>query len=295
MTNTLQSHIEFCLSEVFSKHVTIKSTTAIGGGCINHSMKLECNVGTYFLKWNNQGPTDLFLREAESLQTLRTASTGLIIPAVITATKITKDSAGLIVMELLKVDSTNSIEKDEQLGVGLAQLHQNTNTLFGFNNDNYCGETLQNNQWCENWIEFFGQQRIWYLVKLIQKRRGMTVKDQKVYARFVEALFNIIPQNPTASLTHGDLWSGNYLYTVNGSALIDPACSYADRECDLALMKMFGGFSEVVWSAYNNVSPILGNLQERLEVYQLYHYLNHYYLFGGHYGQKSLSIAVKYL
>jgi len=294
VTDALQNHIELCLTEVLSKRVVVKSTTAIGGGCINHSMKLECNVGTFFLKWNNYGPTNLFLREAESLQALRAVSTHLIIPKVVAATKITKDLAGFIVMQLLEVNAANSEKKDEQLGIGLAQLHDNTNQSFGFSNDNYCGETIQNNKWCDNWIEFFGRQRIWHLVQLIEKKRGMPVKDQKLYAKFIDKLPYLIPTNPTASLTHGDLWSGNYLHTANGPALIDPACSYADREFDLALMKMFGGFSDTVWSAYQFSSPLSGKWQERLEVYQLYHYLNHYLIFGGHYGQMALAIVGKY-
>ena len=114
------------------------------------------------------------------------------------------------------------------------------------------------------------------------------------YERLVSKLSTYLSHNPQISLTHGDLWSGNYLHTDQGPALIDPACYYADRECDLALMKMFGGFSQSVWDSYNATYPLDSEWKDRIDIYQLYHYLNHYLLFGGHYGAQAIEIAKKY-
>jgi fructosamine-3-kinase len=97
------------------------------------------------------------------------------------------------------------------------------------------------------------------------------------------------------SLIHGDLWSGNYLFTARGPALIDPACYYADREMELGMMDLFGGFSYRVWSAYQEEWPLPPGWQQRIKLYQLYHVLNHCLLFGGSYGQQAIGIARTFL
>lgn len=287
--------VEDSLSEVFGEPIVVQDASSIGGGCINNSLRLVCNVGTFFLKWNNSGSSDLFLREAESLRTLYQATTELIIPKVITATEITTDSPGIIVIDFLRTDNSDSKQKDEKMGVGLAQLHRVTNAQYGFSSDNYCGETLQNNHWNSDWVSFFAEQRIWYLVKKIEQVRGLDKSEMNTYERFVNKLFTNLGHNPKASLTHGDLWSGNYMYTDKGPALIDPACYFADRECDLALMKMFGGFSQSVWNSYQAIYPLEKEWEERIDIYQLYHYLNHYLIFGGNYGMQAMMITQHYV
>lgn len=97
------------------------------------------------------------------------------------------------------------------------------------------------------------------------------------------------------SLIHGDLWSGNYMYTANRPALIDPACYYADSEMELGMMQLFGGFSPAVWQAYQDEYPLPEGWQQRIPLYQLYHILNHLLLFGGSYGRQALEIAQAFL
>ncbi|MEM9833180.1 MAG: fructosamine kinase family protein [Bacteroidota bacterium] len=295
MTRNLQSLVETLLSDALSKKVFIQSASGVSGGCINHGVRVDSNVGSYFLKYNSNVPSDLFEREAESLNALRKANTSLIVPSVIIAEPVSQNRPGIIVIEFLEVSRGNQHRQDEKLGIGLAQLHRVTHARFGFPNNNYCGKTPQNNSWNENWTEFYGQQRIWHLVKLIEQQRGLSTSEQKVYEDLVNALPRLMGHQPTASLTHGDLWSGNYLYTTDGPALIDPASYYADRECDLALMEMFGGFSSTVWDVYQEVFPLPPDWRERISLYQLYHYLNHYLLFGGNYGIQALNIAKKYV
>ncbi|MEM9673627.1 MAG: fructosamine kinase family protein, partial [Bacteroidota bacterium] len=283
-------HAEAKLTEVLGKSTYVDSTALISGGCINHSMKLETNVGSFFLKQNQAGPSDLFLREAESLTTLRKAAIRLKIPEVYVATTIDTDQSGILILEFLTIESSNA-SFEEQLGQGLAELHQVTRNDYGFYHDNYCGATLQNNQWSNDWAHFFGQQRIWHLINLIENRRGISSHDKSIYEQLLIRLPTLIGHNPAPSLNHGDLWSGNCLFTTNGPSLIDPASYFADREFDLALMAMFGGFSRRVWDAYQETYPLANDWRERVSLYQLYHYLNHYYLFGGSYGATAISIA----
>ncbi|MDP3435529.1 MAG: fructosamine kinase family protein, partial [Bacteroidota bacterium] len=161
----------------------------------------------------------------------------------------------------------------------------------GFHHSNYCGTTIQDNTWTNSWPEFYAQYRIWNLVQQINVSRGLTSGELKVYEKLVEKMPQLLSHQTIPSLIHGDLWSGNYMYTANGPALIDPACYYADREMELGMMQLFGGFSPAVWKAYQEEYPLPAGWQKRIPLYQLYHILNHHLLFGGSYGRQALEIA----
>ncbi len=277
----------------FEKELIIKNRQAVSGGCISNALLLETNRGDFFLKWNSSTPDNLFVREAEALQELGTAElSGLIIPKPILA-KESDQLPGYLLMDFLPAGHTSS--QDEKLGTGLAQLHRKTNKSFGFYHDNYCGATEQDNRWNKSWIDFFGQQRMMYLVDKIERTRSLSSTEKNTYTKLVERLPELIPSDSEASLIHGDLWSGNYLYTEKGPALIDPASYYADREMEFSIMTMFGGFSHATWASYQNEYPLNPGWEERVQLYQIYHILNHYYLFGGSYGRQALRITKQYM
>ncbi len=281
------------LSRRLKRTIEVQKIEFLSGGCVNQAARMQTTQGVWFVKWNEQGATDLFVREAESLCALAEADTPLVIPQVIAAEETTSE-LGILVTTFLQPASPTT-QQDERLGRGLAQLHRSQHTHYGFEHTSYCGATPQDNRWSSDWVHFFGQQRIKYLLNLIEQRRGLTAAERAQYDQLMERLPQLIAHQPAASLTHGDLWSGNFMYTTGGPALIDPACYYADRECDLALMQMFGGFSGTVWQAYQEAYPLPDGWQARQGLYQLYHYLNHYYLFGGAYGQQALRLAQRYL
>ncbi len=292
-----QDVIQLCLDKLSDIHgtpVRFISSRLLGGGCINHALKLCCSVGDFFLKWNAKTPADLFLKEAEGLNEMRLAENPwLIIPKVIWAKEV-NDLPGLLLMEYLQ-SSTTTLGFDEHLGMGIAQLHRKTASVFGFYHPNYCGLTVQDNTCTDNWAEFFAERRIWALVQKINSLREMTVAELKIYERLVAKIPQLLSHQTIPSLIHGDLWSGNYMITPNGPALIDPACYYADREMELGMMHLFGGFSSTVWSTYRNEFPLPSDWEQRTHLYQLYHVLNHYLLFGGSYGRQALGIAKEYL
>jgi len=292
-----QDIIQLCLdklSDIQGTQVRFISKRLLGGGCINHALKLSCSAGDFFLKWNAKAPSDLFLKEAEGLNEMRLSENPwLIIPKVIWAREV-NDLPGLLLMEYLQ-SPTTTLGFDERLGRGIAQLHRKTASAFGFHHPNYCGLTLQNNSWMDNWPGFFAQQRIWALVQKISSLRGLTVDELKIYERLVGKIPLFLSHQTVPSLIHGDLWSGNYMFTANGPALIDPACYYADREMELGMMHLFGGFSSTVWSTYQYEFPLPSDWEQRIHLYQLYHVLNHYLLFGGSYGRQALGIAKEYL
>ncbi len=291
--NTVYKEVEKALTEKFGEAVVIDNSESLGGGCINHASRIKTNVGTFFMKWNARCAFDIFLREAESLQELKKAAGNeLNIPEVYVAKNV-DSTPGFLVQEYLP-PCYSAAGDDEKLGRGLAVIHQYTNEKFGFFHDNYCGETIQTNDWKTNWTEFFRDNRLGFLLELIQKERSLSASDMKVYDKLLQKITELLPERSVPVLIHGDLWSGNYMITTHGPALIDPASYFADREMEMGIMTMFGGFSSRFYDAYNDVYPLSTDWRERNQLYQLYHVLNHYYLFGGGYQNQAFRIARYY-
>ncbi len=291
-----QDIIQLCiekLTTIYGSSVQLTGSRSVGGGCINHAVKISTSVGNFFLKWNASAPTDMFMKEASCLNEMSSAGNSLVIPKVFWSREV-DDSPGLLLMEYLQ-PATNTSGMDERLGRGIAQLHRKTAPAFGFHHSNYCGTTIQDNTCTDNWSELYAERRIWALVQQIKEARGMSLGEQNLYEKLVDKIPVLLAHKTVPSLIHGDLWSGNYMYTANGPALIDPACYYADREMELGMMQLFGGFSSRVWDAYQEEFPLPEGWLQRMRLYQLYHILNHYLLFGGSYGQQAQEIAREYL
>lgn len=278
------------LSSRFGREVTIRSANSVGGGCINRASKLSTNIGSFFFKWNGSCAADMFLREAEGLEALKQAAGGTVVVPEVYASKMVDDTPGFLVLEYLE-PANSTIQSDEDLGRGLARIHQFTQQHFGFSHNNYCGATPQNNTKSTSWTAFFRDKRLRYLLGLIQQNRPLPGPEVRLYEKLLDRLPEWIPDTPQPALIHGDLWSGNYMHTARGPALIDPAAYFADREMEFAIMTLFGGFTPRFYAAYNEVYPLPPDWKERNPLYQLYHILNHYYLFGGGYRQQALQIV----
>jgi fructosamine-3-kinase len=186
-------------------------------------------------------------------------------------------------------------DSDEKLGRGLAVIHKFSNPQFGFYANNYCGATLQNNKWGKSWPDFFRDNRLQFLLNLIEKKRPLASDERKIFEKLLVRIENLLPKESVPVLIHGDLWSGNYMISEKGPVLIDPASYYADREMEFAIMTMFGGFSQPFYEAYNEENPLPADWRQRNSLYQLYHVLNHYYLFGGSYRTQAVQIAKSYI
>jgi fructosamine-3-kinase len=132
-------------------------------------------------------------------------------------------------------------------------------------------------------------------LNLIKKERPLPSSELNSYDKLLNKMTELIPEDSKPVLIHGDLWSGNYMITKNGPALIDPAAYFADAEMEFSIITMFGGFSERFYNAYNGVNPLSPGWEKRNKLYQLYHVLNHYYLFGGGYQSQAKNIAQYYI
>jgi fructosamine-3-kinase len=172
------------------------------------------------------------------------------------------------------------------LGRQLARMHsQGQNQRFGWERNNTIGSTPQINTWSEHWADFFAEHRIGYQLKLAQRRGGHFPDTIKMVTKVRNLL---AAHNPQPALVHGDLWSGNAAILESGEPVIfDPATYYGDREVDLAMTELFGGFPTAFYQGYTEVSPLAEGYQQRKILYNLYHILNHFNLFGGSYAAQA--------
>jgi fructosamine-3-kinase len=262
----------------------IESAAPVSGGDIHRSYHLHTQQGEFFLKTNHGHLSHLFETEANSLNALgKTLSVR--VPKVV-ATGLENDQAWLV-LEYLPLTSRGD---DEQRGKDLALLHHQVNAdkRFGWQEDNYIGHTLQPNTWSDDWVAFYGQQRLAHQLTLAQDHGASNSLVEQGQA-LIEALPKFFDDyQPEASPLHGDLWGGNSAFTTDGDAVFfDPASYYGDREADLAMTELFGGFSPEFYAGYNSVFPLDKGYATRKELYNLYHVLNHFNLFGGGYQQQA--------
>lgn len=179
-----------------------------------------------------------------------------------------------------------------RLGRELAAQHRNTTQNFGFERDNFIGATPQSNQHGSDWPAFFRDQRLLPQLRLAQ-RQGW-VEDGMRLAEHVAGFFP--GYAPVPALLHGDLWNGNAGFLADGTpVLYDPAVYYGDREADVAMSELFGGFAPSFYAAYREAWPLDPGYAQRRDLYNLYHLLNHFNLFGGNYGEQAASQIARLL
>lgn len=261
----------------------IRRVVPVGGGCIAQACRVETDQGEYFLKWGSFEVARTFPAEAVGLRALRRAESSLLIPEVVAWGEAGSNRPGFLLMEWIEPGQPGS-RFWEYFGEALAQLHQYWGPRYGFEQDNFIGRMPQENTWEEDWPTFFWQHRLQPQVRWARQRRRWERSWDRWLERLEARLSELLPANPPASILHGDLWSGNFMVTVDGrAALIDPAVYYGDRETDLAMTELFGGFDARFYAAYRAAWPLAPGYEERRALYNLYHLINHLNLFGSGY------------
>ena len=267
----------------------IIDTRLVGGGCIAQSMCIATDQGQFFLKWGDADVSRTFAAEAEGLHELGLTSSGLIVPAVVAHCD---NQSGFLLLQWVEPGQPNP-NTWERFGRELAALHRYTQHEYGFRSDNYIGRLPQNNAWHPSWPTFFQTRRLEPQVARSRAlgvwQAGWDVLLEGLYKR----LHQLLPENPEPSIVHGDLWSGNYMVTLQGEvALIDPATYYGHREVDLAMSELFGGFDDRFYEAYQEAWPLTSGYKDRRDVYNLYHLINHLNHFGASY-RRSIERILK--
>eukprot|EP00026_Physarum_polycephalum_P011551 Phypoly_transcript_11786.p1 GENE.Phypoly_transcript_11786~~Phypoly_transcript_11786.p1 ORF type:complete len:252 (+),score=39.41 Phypoly_transcript_11786:398-1153(+) len=239
----------------------------------------------------------LFEAEYAGLQALKETK-AILVPAPLKVGTLQKNGS-FFIMEYIDFGSLHS-DTAQEFGSQLAKMHiyhQDKQKKFGFHINNTIGSTPQINDFEDDWITFYKEKRLKFQLDLLKKGEPGDKDIQKLGHELIDdaprfsKLFAGIEGPIKPSLIHGDLWSGNYGATRDGQPVIfDPAPYFAHYEAELGIMHMFGSVPASFYEGYNSLLPHQPGYKDRLQLYQLYHYLNHYNMFGSGYRSQCLSI-----
>ncbi|MGD8526339.1 MAG: fructosamine kinase family protein [Thioalkalispiraceae bacterium] len=272
------------ISQLTGKAFSVEQKSSVGGGCINSAYRISNGRQNYFVKLNSAEQLEMFIAEAEGLQEMASAN------AIKVPTAVCYGSSGgqaYLVMEALDMGGSKPGVM-ALFGEQLAAMHRYTKDRYGWHRDNTIGSTPQPNDWHHDWLSFWRDRRLGFQLKLAAANgagHGLINKGEQLQDN-IEVFFP--GYQPEASLLHGDLWSGNYSITAQGEPVIfDPAVYFGDREADIAMTELFGGFGQEFYAAYNQAWPLDEGYSVRKTFYNLYHILNHFNLFGGGYASQA--------
>jgi protein-ribulosamine 3-kinase len=260
--------------------------TPVSGGDISAAWHLPASDGGLFIKTGPLSAADMFGAEADGLAAIAASET-IRVPAVISTGQT--DAAAYLALEWLTLERSDETA-ERRLGERLAAMHRTTASHFGWHRDNTIGLTPQHNPVGDDWVTFYREQRLAFQLRLAAES-GFTGELQEQGARLMKRLpIYFEDRPPSASLLHGDLWGGNWASCDGQPVVFDPAVYYGDRETDLAMTRLFGGFGPAFYDAYESTWPLPDGHYERRLLYQLYHVLNHLNLFGSAYLAQAMQL-----
>jgi len=284
--------IEASIGQATGHPFSIQSKTTISGGSINQAYRIADHSRSYFVKLNQTDQLHMFEAEADGLSELASAN-AIRIPELICVGK-SKEQAWLVTGYIKFGRAEN--HSCQLLAQQLAALHASTAKQFGWFRENTIGLTLQQNQCNDDWVEFYREQRLGFQLDLAARNGFIGSLQQKGERLMADISVFFTTYKPQASLLHGDLWGGNCAFDAHGQPVIfDPAVYYGDREADIAMTELFGGFSAGFYTAYDESWRLDDGYPVRKTLYNLYHILNHANLFGGSYIVQAESMLDRLL
>lgn len=285
MQGALLAAVGARLGAALRRRIALQGAHAVGGGCIHRAYRVSDGAHSWFVKLNDAASADLFAAEADGLDAL--ARSPLRVPQAICHGKA--EAQSFLVLEWLEL-AAGAPRDFARLGEELARMHALAGPQYGWHRDNYIGATPQFNPPGASWLHFFGEARLAPQLALARKQGRAALSDQG--AALLQALPRLLGGHaPLPALLHGDLWGGNAAFLHGGTPVIfDPAAYYGDRETDLAMTELFGGFAPDFYAAYRAHAPLDSGYRVRKTLYQLYHVLNHANLFGGAYAAQAAGM-----
>jgi fructosamine-3-kinase len=270
-----------------------KTADRLSGGDINDAFEVALADGRrVFVKTNAHAAPEMFPAEARGLKFLAAAKT-LRFPEVL-AVSGPDDAARFLALELVR-PAGRARGYDEALGRGLAALHRSGAPSFGLDHDNFIGSLPQSNRARAHWADFYEHERLRPQLERASAQGRASASMRRGFERLFSRLPELVgPEEPPSRL-HGDLWGGNLHTGEHGEpCLIDPAAYGGHREVDLAMMRLFGGFAESVFAAYDEAFPLADGADERVSLYQLYPLMVHVNLFGGGYARQVEQVLARF-
>ncbi|WP_198263858.1 fructosamine kinase family protein [sulfur-oxidizing endosymbiont of Gigantopelta aegis] len=282
------------ISQTLNISLQLSNHLSVGGGSINSCYQITGTDGQeFFVKLNSIALESMFQVEFDALnelsQALSNTDSAIRVPEPICFGHT--DNNSYLVLEYLPLDARGN---HQAFGIALAKMHQITAKQHGWYQNNVIGSTPQSNAQHPDWLTFWREQRLLPQFNMLYDK-GHKRRLQPLADILLEQLSTILDNHqPVPSLLHGDLWSGNYAFqTANQPVLFDPALYYGDRETDMAMTELFGGFSADFYQAYQATWPLDEGYQQRKTLYNLYHILNHANLFGSSYLNQAISMIEK--
>lgn len=288
--STFFAELAVAISRASGEPFKGQNTQAVHGGDISQAFTLSDGTHSFFVKVQAATRLDLFEAEAAGLAELAIAN------AVRVPQHVCHGVAAGQAYLVLEYLSFKPHGDAAQLGRLLAQQHRVSVPQFGWSRDNWIGTTPQPNGWRDDWVDFWRAQRLGFQLRLAAENGygGALQRDGEILMARLGDFF--ADYQPVPSLLHGDLWGGNHGYLIDGSPVIfDPAVYFGDRECDLAMSELFGGFAPDFYAAYREAWPLDAGYAVRKALYNLYHILNHANLFGGGYVTQAAHMSAQLL
>lgn len=289
MSMSMECSRDAVLARVFGSNIHVTHRSPVSGGDISSAARLRLSSGeSVFVKENRAELAPMFAAEAEGLRALGEAASVSGAPPVpqVFGSGVDEGRA-FILLSHIPVAPRVPGGIGTRFGRALAALHrENRRDSCGFHADNWIGSTPQRNSRCGSWFEFFAEHRLGFQWELARRGGFGGPSGDRALESLQRRLSDLLPDvdNRRPSLLHGDLWGGNWLAGADGRAwLIDPAVHYGHREADLAMTRLFGGFPPGFHDAYTEAWPLEPGFDERADIYNLYHLLNHLNLFGSSY------------
>ena len=284
--------IESAIAGALGAPFRIESRTPVGGGCINRCYRVTGRARAFFVKLNSPQRRAMFAAESAGLAAIAVTRTVYVPSPVCHGSS--HDAAWLALEHIDFGDAAaNSMAR---LGAQLAALHRVTDGKFGWISDNTIGATPQINTRCRDWVEFWRERRLNFQLTLAAGNgapKSLLEKGGRLVQDFAALLKNVAVK---PALLHGDMWGGNAGFDRTGAPVIfDPAVYFGHREADLAMTELFGGFSADFYAAYRDAFPLDAGYETRKHLYNLYHVLNHFNLFGGGYARQAETMAARLL